>query len=99
MRSRTLLLAVAVVLVGCTRILDIAGVEWRKANATIQQVTYDEVECARATESAGKLPDTIVGGVADMIVRPMEDRRRGAAYDECMRSRGYEHVAQASTGR
>jgi hypothetical protein len=81
-------------LAGCTRVLDISGGEWRKGNASIQQVTYDEVECARDSEKAGDLPDTIVGGMADAIVRPLEDRRRGAAYDACMRSRGYDQVVQ-----
>jgi hypothetical protein len=89
------LVAGLLVLAGCTRVLDISGSEWRKGNASIQQVTYDEVECARATEGVGNVPDTVVGGVADAIVLPLEDRRRGAAYDECMRARGYEQVVQA----
>ena len=95
MRFTAVLLGL-MVLTGCTRVLDIAGREWRKPGASIQQVTYDEVECARVTEKAGDLPDTIVGGVADAIVRPKEDRRRGAAYDSCMRERGYDQVAQAA---
>ena len=99
MRRAALLVVTLVVLAGCTRVLDISGSEWRKANASIQQVTYDQVECARATERAGDLPDTIVGGLADAIVRPMEDRKRGAAYDECMRSRGYEPVVQTTAAK
>ena len=83
-------------LAGCTRVLDISGSEWRKANASIQQVTYDEVECARASEKVGNLPETFVGGIADAIVVPLEDRRRGAAYDACMRALGYEQVAQTA---
>jgi uncharacterized protein YceK len=92
MRVTTLLVAVGLLLAGCTRVLDVSGKEWQRANASIQQVTYDEMDCARASEHAGDLPDTIVGGVADMVVLPLEDRRRGAAYDRCMRTRGYEPV-------
>jgi hypothetical protein len=93
------LVAGLLLLVGCTRVLDISGSEWRKANASIQQVTYDEVECARASEKAGDLPPTIVGGAADAVVRILEDRRRGAAYDACMRSLGYEQVAQTAVSK
>ena len=96
MRVAMLLVTVVLVFAGCTRVLDVSGAEWRRANASIQQVTYDEVECARTSEPAGDLPDTIVGGVAAMIVVPLEDRRRGAAYDRCMRERGYERATMAS---
>jgi uncharacterized protein YceK len=92
MRAVILLVAVGLLLAGCTRVLDVSGKEWRRVDASIQQVTYDEVDCARASERAGDLPDRIVGGVADMVVLPLEDKRRGAAYDHCMRTRGYEPV-------
>lgn len=88
-----LLVVVGVVLSGCTRVLDISGTEWRRGTTTIQQETWDEVECARDTEYAGDLPDTIVGGLADMIVVPLEDSRRGAAFDRCMVAKGYERIA------
>jgi hypothetical protein len=88
-----LLLAVGVVLLsGCTRVLDIAGVEWKRANTTFQQETFDEVECVRDTEGAGDLPDTIIGGLVDAVVVPLEDRRRGTAYDRCMIAKGYAPV-------
>jgi uncharacterized protein YceK len=91
-----LLVVGIVVLSGCTRVLDISGAEWRRPNTAIQQETWDEVECARVTEYAGDdLPDTIVGGLADMIVVPLEDSRRGAAFDRCMVAKGYERVAAA----
>jgi hypothetical protein len=96
MRIATGLVMVGLLLAGCTRILDVSGSEWRKTNSSIQQVTYDEVECARASEHAGDLPETIVGGILDKVIRPLEDRRRGAAYDRCMRARGYEAVSTAS---
>jgi hypothetical protein len=83
-----------VLLSGCTRVLDVSGSDWQRANASIQQETFDEVECARATEKAGDIRDTIVGGVVDAIVVPMEDRRRGAAYDRCMIDKGYSPVAE-----
>jgi uncharacterized protein YceK len=93
MRVAMLLVVVGVVLSGCTRVIDISGAEWRRPNTAIRQETWDEVECARATEYAGDLPDTIVGGLADMIVVPLEDSRRGAAFDRCMVAKGYERVA------
>jgi hypothetical protein len=94
MRGRWLLAAL-VLLSGCTRVLDIAGEHWIRANTSIQQETSDEMECARDSEPAGNLPDTFVGGLADMIVVPLEDRRRGAAYDRCMVTKGYTPVDTA----
>ena len=95
MRAPSLLIGM-VLLAGCTRVIDIAGTEWRRPNTTHPQITWDQVECARATEGAGDLPDTIVGGVADAIVVLMEDHRRAAAYDRCMLDKGYSHIS-AST--
>jgi uncharacterized protein YceK len=92
---RLRLMVIVVLLAGCTRIIDISGAEWRRTGAGIQQVTFDEVECARDTVNAGDLPDMIVGGVVDAVVVPLEDRRRGAAYDRCMLARGYELVRTA----
>lgn len=89
-----LLMVVGLVLLsGCTRVLDIAGTEWSRANTSLQQETWDEVECARDTEEAGDLLNYIVGGVVDAIVVPLEDARRGAAYDRCMIAKGYSPVA------
>jgi hypothetical protein len=87
-----------VVLSGCTRVIDISGTEWRRANTSIQQETWDEVECARDTEGTGNLPDTIVGGMIDAIVVPLEDARRGAAFDRCMIAKGYAPLS-AQSGR
>ena len=78
---------------GCTRVLDVSGSEWKRANTPIRDVTWDEVQCARETEGKGDLPDTIVGGLVDAFVVPLEDRRRGAAYDACMTAKGYTPVA------
>lgn len=95
-----LLAVVALVLAsGCTRVLDIAGTEWSRANTSIQENTFDEVECARQTEGAGDRPDTFIGGLADLIVVPLEDARRGAAHDRCMLAKGYTPVANASDQR
>lgn len=94
MKVAPLLLGV-VLLAGCTRIIDISGSAWSRPATTISQVTWDQVECARATEGAGDLPDTIVGGIADAVVVPIEDRRREAAYDRCMAGKGYTRVAAA----
>jgi hypothetical protein len=86
-----------VVLTGCTRVLDISGSEWKRANTPIRDVTWDEVECARETDGKGELPDTIVGGVVDAFVVPLEDRRRGSAYDRCMHAKGYTPVSAQSS--
>ena len=93
MNARLLTMVGLVLLSGCTRVIDIAGVEWSRANTSLQQETLDEVDCARETESAGDMPETIIGGIADAIVVPMEDARRGAAYDRCMMAKGYTPVA------
>jgi hypothetical protein len=92
MKAASLLVGV-VLLAGCTRVIDISGSEWRRPNTGHPQLTWDQVECARATEGVGDLSDTVVGGVVDAIVVPMEDRRRGAAYDRCMTAKGYAPVA------
>lgn len=84
----------ALLLTGCTRVLDVAGSDWDRANTSIQQETFDEVECARATEPLAKSPYTIVGGVIDAVLVPLADARRGAAYDRCMREKGYTAVAR-----
>lgn len=86
------LLLIIVLFSACTRVLDISGSDWRRAEASFQQVTLDEVECARGSDHAGDLPDTVVGGIADTIVVPLEDARRGAAYDRCMEKKGYARV-------
>ena len=95
MKVATLLCGL-LLLTGCTRVLDIAGVEWQRANTPLRDVTWDEVECARSTEGAGDLPDTIVGGIVDAVVVPLEDARRGAAYDRCMGAKGYARVSSVS---
>ena|SRR2546425_1517510 len=81
-------------LTGCTRVLDISGDDWERANTSIQQETFDEVECARLTEPAGKIADTIVGGIVDTFMVPLADTRRAAAQGRCMRERGYTPVAR-----
>jgi hypothetical protein len=84
------LVVMVVLLAGCTRVIDISGADWSRPGASIQQVTFDEVECARETLYAGDIRDTIVGGIVDAFVVPLEDRRRAAAYDQCMVAKGYE---------
>ena len=84
-------LVVIVVLLGsaCTRVLDISGADWRRQGTSIQQVTLDEMECARSSEKDGDLPDTVIGGFADLVVVSLEDKLRGASYDRCMQKKGY----------
>ena len=93
MKSVLLMVGGLVLLSGCTRVIDIAGTEWGRANTTLQQETWDEVECARETEGAGDLPESFIGGIVDAIMLPLEDARRGAAYDRCMVAKGYSPIA------
>jgi hypothetical protein len=90
------LLAVLLLPAACTRVLDVSGTEWSRQGVSIQQVTFDEVECARATERAGEIPDTIVGGVVDAVVVQLKTMQRLAAHDRCMQGKGYQRVAQRS---
>jgi hypothetical protein len=90
------LLAILLLPAACMRVLDVSGNEWSRQGASIQQVTFDEIECARATERVGQIPDTIVGGVVDAVVVQLKAAQRLAAHDRCMRDKGYQHVAARS---
>jgi len=93
------LLLIVVLFSACTRVLDVSGTDWRRQGASFQQVTLDEMECARSSDHAGDLPHTVVGGITDTIVVPLEDARRGAAYDRCMEKKGYARVAATTEQR
>ena len=85
------LVVIVALLAGCTRIIDVSGTEWRRANASLYQVTLDEVECARDTVNAGDLPDTIVGGVVDALFAEL------AVAPDAEGSQGLQHIAQGFT--
>jgi hypothetical protein len=77
-------------LTGCTTTYDLSGADWKKADALIQDVTYDEMECVRAAREAGRTPDLIVGGLADLGRVLVEEHQRGGEYHRCMVARGYQ---------
>ncbi len=87
MRAAVLLLAV--LLAGCASAIDVGGAAWQKPEATIQQVTLDEVACARSAESRGATPDLILGGLLDVGRLAVEESQRVGAYRGCMLRRGY----------
>jgi hypothetical protein len=84
-----LVLLAAVIVAGCASQFDVAGVEWGKPGATINQVTLDELECARDAADVGQTYDAIVGGVVDVVRVIIEERARTASFNDCMTSRGY----------
>ena len=88
MRLGLILLAVWAV-AGCASQFDIAGTDWGKAGTTLNQVTLDELECAREAADAGRPPDLIVGGVVDVVRVVIEEGNRTATFNGCMTARGY----------
>ena len=78
-----------VALSGCTAKYDLAGAEWTKPETMYQQITLDEIDCAREAREAGYTPDLIVGGLLDTTRYFIEDHQRYGAYERCMTSRGY----------
>lgn len=87
-----LALTTLALLTGCAVHPDIAGTEWTRPGVLIQQITLDEVACARQAADAGATPDLIVGGVLDVGRLFVEDRQRRSAFHRCMVDRGYRPV-------
>lgn len=85
-------LAALVALTGCTTIHDPS--EWTKPAATVQQITYDEMECERQSRDIRGTPDLIVGGVVDIPRIIIENGQREHIYTRCMKDRGYDKQAQ-----
>lgn len=77
------------ILTGCSAKYDLAGTAWAKPNTMVQEVTLDEIDCAREAREAGYTPDLIVGGVVDVGRYFYEERQRFGTYERCMTSRGY----------
>jgi hypothetical protein len=82
-------LAAAALLAGCTTRFDIGGGEWAKPGTQIPQVTQDEMECARVAVDARPFPDTIVGGLADIVAARMQDIKMDRDFNRCMAAKGY----------
>lgn len=85
-----LIVAAAILVAGCTTRFDIAGSEWTKPGAQIPQTTFDEMECARVSVDARAFPDTIVGGLADIVAAKVQDIKMSRDFDRCMNARGYQ---------
>lgn len=80
----------AALLAGCAPHFDIGGGEWAKAGTQIQQVTVDEMECARIASRSYWTPETFVGGVADAVRAKVDDAQMTSAFDQCMERKGYQ---------
>jgi hypothetical protein len=87
---RFALTAGLLVLAGCAPHFDIGGGEWTRPGSPVQQITLDEMECARTASRAYWTPDLIVGGLADVVRVKTEDGQMVSAFDSCMRSKGYQ---------
>jgi len=85
-------LAFLALLAGCTSRFDIGGREWAKAGAQVPEITQDEMECARKAVDARPFPDTIVGGLADIVAAKMQDIQMSVVFDRCMAGKGYQHT-------
>ncbi len=84
------LLTTAVLLAGCTTRFDIGGGDWTKPGAEISQTTQDEMDCARRAVDARPFPDTIVGGLADIVAAKFQDVKMSRDFGHCMTDRGYQ---------
>src|SRR5260370_18604577 len=82
-------LAAAALLAGCTTRFDIGGGEWAKPGTQVPHVTQDEMECARVAVDARPFPDTIVGGLADIVAAGMQDTQMDPAFNPSMHAKGY----------
>jgi hypothetical protein len=89
MRALAVLLAAALV-TGCTTRFDIGGREWTKPGTQGPQISLDEMDCARVAVDARPFPDTIVGGLADIVAAKFQDVKMSRDFDRCMSERGYQ---------
>jgi hypothetical protein len=87
---RLALATAAALLAGCAPHFDIGGGEWAKPGTQIQQVTVDEMECARIASRSYWTPETFVGGVADAVRAKVDDAQMTSAFNGCMERKGYQ---------
>ena len=90
MRAIVVVAAATILVSGCTTRFDIAGSEWKKPGAQIPQITLDEMDCARVAVDARPFPDTIIGGLADIVAAKVQDIKMSHDFDRCMTDRGYQ---------
>ena len=88
---RVAIVLTSLLLAGCT--LDLAGTEWRKSGAMVQEVTVVEVECARKALQIGPGPDLILGGLLDVGRLAVQESRQAAAFNSCLTSAGYQRAS------
>lgn len=88
MMKAALALAAVVALSGCTTIHDPS--DWTRPALTVQQVTFDDMECERQSRDIPGTPDPIVGGIVDIPRIVIENGQREHIYTRCMKDRGYE---------
>ena len=75
---------------GCaSATMDIAGAGWAKPVTGVPQVTVDELDCARASQGAGRTPELVLGGVFDVARLVIESAQEQGAFERCMAGRGY----------
>jgi len=91
MRLALALIALAA-LTGCAVHPDIGGTQWTRPDTILQDVTLDEVDCARRSHDAATTPDLVVGGLVDVVRLVIEDGQRRTAFRRCMVDRGYQPV-------
>lgn len=88
---RAALVAAACVLAGCAAPhFDVGGGDWAKSGAGVQQVSLDEMECARTASRAYSTPELFVGGLVDAVRVKIEDGQMTSAFARCMESKGYQ---------
>ncbi|PYN01221.1 MAG: hypothetical protein DME07_14255 [Candidatus Rokuibacteriota bacterium] len=88
---RRAIVPLTLLLAGCT--LDLAGTEWQKPGAMVQEVTVVEVECARKALEIGSGPDLILGGLLDVGRLAVQESRQAAVFSSCMTSAGYQRTS------
>jgi hypothetical protein len=84
------IVAAAALLAGCTTRFDISGREWTKPGVQVPQTALDEMDCARFAVDARPFPDTIVGGLADIVAAKLQDAKMDRDFNRCMTDRGYQ---------
>lgn len=80
-------------LAGCAVHPDLEGRQWARADALLQDVTLDEVDCARRAHEAADTPDLVLGGLLDVVRLGIEERQRRTAFERCMVDRRYQPAA------
>jgi hypothetical protein len=66
--------------------------DWAKPGAGVGEITYDEVQCQRASDDINSGPGTFIGGVPDLVLYELQESRREQTYQRCMEAKGYSKV-------